>query len=125
MPYTLPPGADVQALADVLDGLEGDALRSGLSQATVDRVVLVAGELLSNALEHGGGRVSIWWHPEGGGRLEVQGRGGPWRADLMRAALPGAEATRGRGLFLVRSLGDGVSVGLESVSVSFERRPDE
>ena len=123
MPYTLRPGADAQAIADVLDSIEREAADAGLAPATVDRVVLVAGELLSNAVEHGDVGASVRWHSDG--RLEVEGQGGPWRSTLQHAALPSTEVTRGRGLFLIRSLADGVAVGTRSLTATFIQRSDE
>lgn len=124
--YILAPGADGGFIADVLDRLEREVSQSALPAATVDRVVLVAGELASNAAEHGSETVRLWWlsRPEsGGGDLCLSP--GPDPLAIRTAGLPGVDAVRGRGLFLVRTLGDGLANDSDTLHVQFHRRVGE
>ena len=126
--YTLAPGADARAVAAVLDGVEREAREAGVPPATVDRVVLVAGEAVANAVEHGEGVVTVRWVPAGsGGRLVVsEGGRGPGIGAVHDACLPeSAEATRGRGLFLIQQLSDRVDIGPDGLGVWFTRRTGE
>ena len=122
--FTIAPGADSEAQAVVLDRLEADASRDNLPPSTVDRIVLVAGELVSNAAEHGDEVVTFWWGSSAeGGHLCVSP--GPGELAVRSAVLPHAEAVRGRGLFLVHELGDGVTGDAETLRVRFFRRKEE
>ena len=124
--FVLASDADSDALARVLDGIEAAAGGGGLPAETVDRVVLVAGELLSNAVEHGTEPVTAWWEatPDGG-RLVLSGGGRPVAGWILGAALPDADATRGRGLFLVRELTDGLEDTQGNLAVTFSARKIE
>lgn len=125
---TLARGADAGAIAAVLDLVERAARASGLAPRTVDRVVLVAGEALSNAVEHGDGEVTVEWVPAGsGGRLRVaQGSGGPGAGSISAARLPDeATATRGRGLYLIQQLADRVEAAPDALTIWFEGREGE
>jgi anti-sigma regulatory factor (Ser/Thr protein kinase) len=126
--YTLAPGADARAVAAVLDGVEREAREGGTPPSTVDRVVLVAGEAVANAVEHGAGEVTVQWIPAGsGGRLLVsEGGRGPGLDAVQGARLPESTgATRGRGLFLIQQLSDRVDVGPDGLGVWFSRRSGE
>lgn len=124
--FALASDADNDALAGVLDGIESAAREGGLRAGTVDRVVLVAGELLSNALEHGTAPVTgLWEATPAGGRLVLSGRGGPVAGWIRTAALPDADSTSGRGLFIVRELSDGAEDSGGDFAVSFEARPSD
>lgn len=122
--HTLAPGADSGSIAAVLDRLEREVSQSALPAATIDRIVLVAGELASNAAEHGSEMARLWWSSRAeGGDLCVSP--GPDPSAVQRAALPETDAVGGRGLFLVRTLGDGVDADAETVRIRFQRRVGE
>ena len=114
----IPPGASDALVAAVLDRLEAVARGAGLPPGTVDRIVLVAGEIIANALEHtdDGATVALDATPTGA-TLRVTG------GDMPPAPLPPAEATSGRGLFLIHALSDGVAGGPGYSDVAFRIRP--
>jgi len=98
------------------------ARTEGLADEEIERLMLVASELLANAVDHGGGEAAMTEEDltsdvrmllrlevmEGGWRLEVEDAGGgdaAEAADLVaRSAAPDLEDERGRGLFLVREM---------------------
>ena len=125
--HTLAPGADARAVAAVLDAVERDAQEAGLPAATVDRVVLVAGEAVANAVEHGAGPVTVGWESDGtSGLLRVEGGGGPGSKEVWDARLPDVwTATRGRGLFLIAQLADRIDADGGSLDVWFRTRAGE
>lgn len=124
--FALAHDADSGALAAVLDAVEAAAQASGLRRGTVDRVVLVAGELLSNAVEHGSGDVAVWWQDTPtGGRLVVSGGGQPGADRVNAATHPDTLSTRGRGLAIVRELADEITSERGSISASFSARPTD
>jgi anti-sigma regulatory factor (Ser/Thr protein kinase) len=112
----LPP-REPQALFE--QGFDSDglfALRSAVAahtatladQRTVDTMVLVAHELASNAVRHGGGtgRLRLW---RSGGALHCEiSDAGPGLPDpeLAGRTLPAPALPGGRGLWLVRNMAD-------------------
>lgn len=100
----------------------------GVEDAERDTLALVASELLSNAVDHGGGQAAMdETELSNGARmdLEVEIGGGGWtlavsdqgggdpeslRALLAESALPDMEDDRGRGLYLMRSAVDRLEV---------------
>jgi anti-sigma regulatory factor (Ser/Thr protein kinase) len=88
------------------------APRVGLTDDRVDELVVIAHELASNAVRHGGGggRLRLW---SSLGRAFCQvSDSGPGMTDPARAGLEQAPlyATDGRGLWIVRQLADEVDV---------------
>ena len=114
--FRLRPDADAATVAAHLDAIE----RSLAASPHAERVVLVAGEVLSNVTEHGSEPVDVEWEESGGGTvvLTVRGRG-PGAEQIHRATLPEPGATRGRGLFLVQALASAVSDGPDGLVLSF------
>lgn len=124
------------------------ARREGVAEREVQTIEFVASELLSNAVDHGGGGRAME-ESEHGGRVRMslhlvvrpdgwslavgdQGGGDPdrLRARIDEAREPDAEDERGRGLFLmaqmverleVRRSADGL--GLELTAVRVYARP--
>ena len=97
--------------------LETRRLRN-IQEDVVDRVVLVVGEVLANAIEHGGSDPRRLMGVEVGGsgaavELEIREASDAVQpAWFDEACLPhDVLATGGRGLFLVRSLADGIEAG--------------
>lgn len=104
------------------------ALREGLDDGEVDNLLLVADELLSNAVDHGGGGAAREEHElegevtmqltlvvrDGGWVLDVadEGGGDPEEVDelLHPPGLPDLEDERGRGFFLISGLCQSLSV---------------
>ncbi|HEX8384745.1 MAG TPA: ATP-binding protein [Rubricoccaceae bacterium] len=123
--YSLAPGADLGAVGPMLDRVERDVRASGLPTPTVDRIVLVAGELLANAVEHGGGGVALQWEPSHRGGTLWVGRGGGEEEAIRGAHLPDPSATRGRGLYLVQRLSDELSEAEGGLVVGFTVRAGE
>jgi anti-sigma regulatory factor (Ser/Thr protein kinase) len=104
------------------------ALRGGMEAGEVDNLLLVTDELLSNAVDHGGGGAALEESDlhaqvtmqlvlvlrEEGWVLDVadEGRGDPEELDalLHPAGLPDLEDERGRGFFLISGLCQSLSV---------------
>jgi len=101
------------------------ASRAGLTTEALDRLEFVAGELLTNAVDHGGGRgaldaseweggahMQLWLECRGQGwRLQVDDEGGGDPAVLRELMspiddVPDLDDERGRGFFLLRSMLD-------------------
>jgi anti-sigma regulatory factor (Ser/Thr protein kinase) len=88
------------------------ALRHGAADGQIDKLVLMASELVVNAISHGGGfgRVQLW---RLGSHLYCEvndaGRGMP-NPDEAGLATPRAGIPGGRGLWVVRSLADTVHI---------------
>ena len=118
-------------MSDALTFVESEVRQlAGVDERMLDRVVLVAGEVLANAVEHGGTA------PQQAVRIEVSGsasaielaiREGSESVRLDRfedARLPSNTlATEGRGLFLIRSLSDHIDAnGPRGLRFRFEPR---
>jgi anti-sigma regulatory factor (Ser/Thr protein kinase) len=104
------------------------ARTDGLADEEIERLMLVASELLANAVDHGGGAAAMSEEDlesdvrmqlrlvflDNGWRLEVEDSGGGDAAEaaelVARAAQPDLEDERGRGLFLVRDFVDKLGV---------------
>lgn len=94
----------------------------GVPAGELETLEFVASELFSNAVDHGGGQRAMEEHEAPAGvrltlrlrvsaqtwelRLDDQGGGDPQRVQALidDQDLPGDEAERGRGFFLVKSL---------------------
>ena len=113
------PGRTPDGLEQRFDSTSLVSLRSavaahggalGLSPAQVNDLVLVAHELASNAVRHGGGggRLRLW-RIDGSVYCEVADAGGGYlyRRPERR---PDLDATGGRGLWIIVRLVDGMSV---------------
>lgn len=103
------------------------ARMQGLAGRDLDNLLLVASELLSNAVDHGGGDSSMDLHEATGARMSLrfevedsrwslavsdQGRGSASEvAELLHpSGPPDLEDERGRGFFLLSEMVDEVSV---------------
>ena len=119
------PGADSVAIAAALDAIEGRVRLSGVSDDVLDRVVLVAGEVLANVAEHGEQPVVVHWHGDtAGGCLSVVGDAGPGSDRIASAELPPADSFGGRGLFLIRALSERVVTEGDRLDLHFASRED-
>lgn len=101
------PDAPAQASA----WAEARLLEAGAPSELVDRAALAVGEAVDNAVTHGRPPVRLSLHREIEGWTFTLSEGGPGPnpASLRHAELPAdASATRGRGLYLLRTLTDGV-----------------
>jgi anti-sigma regulatory factor (Ser/Thr protein kinase) len=124
------------------------AVRGGMEAGEVDNLLLVTDELLSNAVDHGGGGAALEESDlrsqvtmqlvlvlrEEGWVLDVadEGHGDPAELDalLHPAGLPDLEDERGRGFFLISGLCQSLSVrrredgkGLVVTAVRLHGRP--
>ena len=106
------------------------ARSGGVLGTELDNLLLVAAELLANAVDHGGGEAALetvnGHHAEGarmqlalsveagGWRLEITDEGGgdpeAVRALVRPAGLPDLEDERGRGFFLIAQMVDEIRV---------------
>ena len=104
--FTLARGASPAAVAEGLAALQRDL--AGVAPALADRVMIVAGEIGANAVEHGSGPLRVQWTvTRDAVSLDLRGTG-PGARTIRAAILPGPGATRGRGLFLVQTLATSV-----------------
>ncbi len=88
------------------------AVTAGLSSQRVTDLVLIANELTSNVVRHGGGTGSLrLWHDDTTIYCEVADRGAgiadPEHAGLLRSR---PDAVTGRGLWMIRQLSDEVKI---------------
>ena len=100
--FTLIPGADASAAAQGLAALERDL--GGVPAGLADRTMIVAGEIVANATEHGHDPLRIWWTVAPDTVTLDRAGAGPDARAVGAATLPDTGATRGRGLFLVATL---------------------
>lgn len=106
---------------------------AGLPEATVDRLVLAMGEAITNAIRHGNdldperGVEVTWEGDSSGGWLHVEDEGPGLDPDRLRdATLPDDPTqTNGRGLYLMRTLADGIEVEGARLGLWFAPRPEE
>ncbi len=109
---------DFKALDEALKDICGCLKDLLLCEQTVFDCRLIASELLSNALEHGGGkavcRVSL-----DGGILRVSVKDATPFAPPRKTVCPDVTSERGRGLFLVDRVGESRSYSeQEGISVT-------
>jgi anti-sigma regulatory factor (Ser/Thr protein kinase) len=99
-------------LARLRDEVQRHARECGLPEQRVGDLVLIANELTSNVVRHGGGtgRLALWCS-DTAVYCEVSDRGTgiaePERAGRQRTS---TEAFTGRGLWMIRQLGDEVHI---------------
>jgi len=87
--------------------------RLGLAGERLGDLLLVAHELASNSVRHGGGKGRLrLWAANGAVYCEVEDRGGGFSTDATAVgyAAPAPGASNGRGLWLVRQLSDTVDI---------------
>ena len=116
----LPPDAGPDSIADALDWIESQL--GAVEPDLCDRVLLAAAEALANALEHGTGDVRFTVTRAAGDlTLAVRDAGpGPSATAIAEAQLPADPLQPGgRGLYLLRSLADSVSVDEGAVRLRF------
>lgn len=119
--FTLAPGADAATVAAAQAELERGL--GGVPPGLSHRVMIVAGEIAANAVEHGRGAVTVAWTVAGGAvRLDVLGPG-PDVGQIRAATLPPDDAVRGRGLFLIQALATSVDAVQGGLRLRFE--PDK
>ena len=115
----LPSGPETPSLGlRTLDGW-----LSGIDEELADRVRIAAGELLGNAVQHGpGGTFTLeWTRGDEGGALRLFGGGHVDPKALSGAQLPDSNATRGRGLFILRTVADAITIDDDgAVRLDFE-----
>jgi anti-sigma regulatory factor (Ser/Thr protein kinase) len=82
----------------------------GLTRPQMERVIIVVGELATNAVRHGGGRGRLrLWRDQTLLRCQV-GDHGPGMPDTVGAARPDPMAASGRGMWICRQLSDDLVV---------------
>ncbi len=98
---------DADRLYTLRATLSAHASRMGAAAPLVDRLLIVASELATNAVRHGGGqgRLRLW---QVGGTLRCQvSDHGPGFSDAgVGQSPPGPAATGGRGMWICRQLSD-------------------
>lgn len=85
--------------------------RLGAAGPKLDDLLLIAHELATNAIQHGGGRgVLRLWRDGKVAYCSVRDWGGGFNAGDAGRQAPAPGAARGRGLWLVRQLADQVAI---------------
>lgn len=126
-----PPGdalmVELASLSRLREAVRGFARRCGLSATAIRDLVLIANELATNVIRHGGGigRMWLWCHGPsiycqvsdlGGGMAEPERVGTTAREPA---------AMSGRGLWMIRQLCQRVSIATDAngttVTVAFAR----
>ena len=113
-----------EAVASAVEFVEAEAARAGWSTVETTRAVLALSEAVGNAVEHGGGDLRVRCRSSPAAlRLEVvDGGSGPSPRQLDRAALPSDTlAQGGRGLYIIKTVSDAVSVAEGTVVMEFTR----
>jgi len=113
-------GAGVVALDQRFDRDSLYALRAavaahasslGAPPERVAHLVIIASELASNAIQHGGGQGRLrLWHTDGAVHCEVSDTGPGIPNPRAGVVAPPALAPRGRGLWIVRRLAAGMRI---------------
>ncbi|MEU7017243.1 ATP-binding protein [Streptomyces sp. NPDC046385] len=100
-----------QRVKDIRQATAAFLRRSGVPQETADDVVLVVSELVTNAVRHGQGEISLRALASNGRVAITVSTQGSGRAVVREADL---DAESGRGMFLVDALTDswGVATGM-------------
>jgi anti-sigma regulatory factor (Ser/Thr protein kinase) len=114
-----PSGTDVPEVFAVDETFDADrlyALRATLSAhmsgfgtpaVLIDRLLIVASELATNAVRHGGGHGRLrLWPADGGLFCEVIDDGPGFADPGVGDSAPGPTATGGRGMWICRQLSD-------------------
>jgi anti-sigma regulatory factor (Ser/Thr protein kinase) len=99
---------DLDSLVALRSAVAAHADRFGLPERRVQELVLVAHELASNAIRHGGGhgRVRLW-RADGAVTCEISDTGPEWPSPSSdRFGRPPVDALGGRGLWLAYHLCD-------------------
>ncbi len=113
--------AEPQSAAAIRHDIYGELLSAGVVPEIVDDVVLVASELVGNAVRHArslpSGQLRVSWEQSAGGITISVTDGGGQQRPRSRAA--GPYDTSGRGLAIVSALADfwGVKSGPDTVTV--------
>ena len=97
---------DRPSLGRLRDAIADWARRCGITGMHAHDLVLIANELATNVIRHGGGRGKMWlWCDDRGATCQVSDWGGgmpePERAGTILAE---PESVEGRGLWLVRRM---------------------
>jgi anti-sigma regulatory factor (Ser/Thr protein kinase) len=96
---------DADGLYALRATLAAYASRLGASEEVVERLVIVAGELATNAIRHGGGsgRVRLW-HDDTTLHVQISDTGSGISDDTVGTLPPAPTSTGGRGLWICRNL---------------------
>ena len=103
---------DLPALAQLRHAVTRHGRQFGLADGPLNDLVLIANELATNVVRHGGGVGRMWlWHLDGCVYCQVADRG-PGMRDLSRAGeKPGdPNALTGRGHWLIRQMSHQVHI---------------
>jgi anti-sigma regulatory factor (Ser/Thr protein kinase) len=115
---------DRGSLVALRNAVAAHASRLGLTDDLVEHVVLVAYELASNAVRHGGGQGRLRLIASDGaiGCIVTDGGGGFPHADRAGLIRPEPAANGGRGLWLVRCLADAVDIRSDGKGTTVDAR---
>lgn len=103
---------DLPALARLRQAVTREGQRFGLSEGPLNDLVLIANELATNVVRHGGGVGRMWlWHLDGCVYCQVADRGPGLRDLLLAGERPNdPNALTGRGLWLIRQMSHRVHI---------------
>ena len=109
------------------------AAHLGASPQAIERLLIVASELSTNAVRHGGGRGRLrLWRSDGQVHCEVSDAGAGLADVTAGTERPNPTAPGGRGLWITRQLGDDFSIETGTkgttvrvgIAVAFDRDGD-
>lgn len=109
--YAVDQPFDADRLYSLRATLGAHASGLGVPPELVDRLLIVASELATNAVRHGGGKGRLrLWRADAGLYCEVSDSGPGFADPAVGDRPPGASATGGRGMWICKQLCDEVVV---------------
>jgi anti-sigma regulatory factor (Ser/Thr protein kinase) len=111
---------DRDSLVPLRNAVAAHASRLGVAAEQIEHIVLVAYELASNAVRHGGGHGRLRLAADDGmiGCTVTDEGGGFGGAELAGLTRPEPTAGSGRGLWLVRCVADSVEISVDDVGTT-------
>jgi anti-sigma regulatory factor (Ser/Thr protein kinase) len=103
--YDVEVAFDAESLHALRSTLAAHASRLGVADVTIESLIIVASELATNAIRHGGGsgRVRLW-HDNGTLSCQVSADGPGFRDPGVGRSMPEPHQNGGRGIWIARNL---------------------
>lgn len=112
LPVDVDLSFDLAGLHALRSTVAAHASQLGATETELDALVIIASELATNAIRHGGGAGRLrLWHDEDHLFVQITDEGPGIGHPSAGEALPSPDRVGGRGLWIVRSLSDELLVG--------------